>query len=373
MTKLKYLVKMTPLNTYFFGGEKTFSTPDGETNYFARSNQWPQQTTVLGLLRYLIGRNVTPEFDPVKIGKHSFIANAKDNEFGIITNLSPVFMVDSKGNYLLEAGTDHQTNKKTKKTERFELKKTDQTGLANFGVYGSGYKGEAEDAPNLTFDYKEYLTPALRNHHVPDAELIAPSDLFTEQTQVGNKKNYEGGTDNEAFFKQVFYRLSKGYAFAVVLETNEVLPFSLEIDTMGADQSLFRIEAKKIDEPDTVFDEIEMENQSMTGIQRIVLLSDAYLEFSVLEKCKFAVCDTTDFRNIVTHAVKTDKSEKTENYHQISLVGKNPSNSAYKSNVKFNLLRRGSVLFTNDAQNLLKALNNVCFHQIGYNYYQIIK
>lgn len=387
MTKLKYLylVKMTPLNTYFFGGEKTFTTPNGETNYFAQSNQWPQQTTVLGMLRYLIGRNVSPEFDPAKIGKHSFIADSSVNKFGIIEKLSPVFIVDAKGNYFLEAGIDHQLNKKTRIPERFILKPNpDKAEPTNFGVYGSGYCG-ATNAPDLTFDYKENMVSVLRNINDPGSNLIDPGELFHEQTQVGNKKNYEGGADDEAFFKQVFFRLEKKYAFAVILETNEELPFkfeidpidnkpfSIEIETMGADQSLFRIEAKILDEEKpTVFEDIETCNNSVTGDARIVLLSDAYVE-SVVEKCEFSICGTTDFRNIVTHATKNDKGEKTENYHQISLKEKNPSNNAYKNNIKFNLLRRGSVLFTDDAQNLLPQLSNPIFKAIGYNYYQITK
>ena len=171
MTKLKYLIKMTPLNTYFFGGEKTFTSAKGETNYFARSNRWPQQTTVLGMLRYLIGKSVEPEFDSAKIGSHSFIVGASDNTFGFIDKLSPAFLVNDKGNYLLEAGTDHQKNKKTEKIERFEFKpnKTDQT--AKFGVYNTNYSGTC-NIPNLTFDYKEYLVSALRNTNDSDAELI---------------------------------------------------------------------------------------------------------------------------------------------------------------------------------------------------------
>jgi CRISPR-associated protein Cmr3 len=362
---------MIPLNTYFFGGEKTFTTASGETNYFARSNQWPQQTTVLGLLRYLIGK--TCGFDPTQIGKHSFIANADDNEFGIITNLSPVFLIDADGNYLLEAGTDHQKNKKTEKVERFNLKPSDN-GPVNFGVYDTAYRG-VSDAPNLTFDYKEYLVSALRNNGNPDSDLVNPEKVFHEHHQVGNKKNYSGGTDEEAFFKQIFYRLEKNYAFAVIVETSANLPFSVEIETMGADQSLFRVEAELLKDEDTVFDEIEKENLSETGYQRIVLLSDAYVDFPVIEKCNFAVCETNDFRNIVTHAIDNGDAKKTRNFHRMKVEHKEPEkvNDTATKSVKFNLLRRGSVLFPDNVQDLVPHLNNPVFKTIGYNYFQLTK
>jgi len=377
MTKFKYLVKMTPLNTYFFGGEKTFTTSKGETNYFARSNQWPQQTTVLGMLRYLIGKSVVPEFDPGIIGNHSFIIGDSDNTFGMIDKLSPVFLVNSKGHYLLESGTDHQKDKKTGKIERFELKQELIDLTDRFSVYDTKYAGVGK-IPNLTFDYKEYLVPALRNTNVSDADLINPSDLFIEQFQVGNKKNYKGGTDDEAFFKQVFYRLAKGYSFAVILETNAELPFNEVIDTMGADQSLFKVEATDLKDQDSLFDLIEKENESVTGASRIVLLSDAFVEFSVIEKCRFAISGTNDFRNIVTHTVDNGDNKKTGNFHQITHDIQNIKHLASKHALKFNLLRRGSVLFANDAIALLshlnnKDLNNRDFQKIGYNYFQLIK
>lgn len=356
---------MTPLNTFFFGGEKTFTTPSGETNYFARSNRWPQQTTVLGMLRYLIGKQCN--FDPLKIGDHSFIYDSKDG-FGIIEKLSPVFIISKdktdKDIYLLEAGIDHQKHKETSKIERTQLKPELPSEKSKFGVYFTEYKGN-QNIPNLNFDYKEFLIPALFNSACTK-ELFDPSELFHEQFQVGNKKNYKGSTDDEAFFKQVFYRLEKNCAFAVILETNELLPFDVVIDTMGADQSIYRIEAMPLEKIDSVFEEIEKGNNSITDANRIVLLSDAYVKSENLNKCTFSICDTTDFRNIITHSVSNEAGIATQYFHGMNSLG-----SAQKTKVKYNLLRRGSVLFTETPKDLLQDLKNDIFHKIGYNYFQL--
>ena len=45
-----YLIKLTPLDKFFFGQKKTFG--DDNANYFVYSSHFPQQTTLLGLLRY---------------------------------------------------------------------------------------------------------------------------------------------------------------------------------------------------------------------------------------------------------------------------------------------------------------------------------
>ena len=342
------------------------------------------------MMRYLIGK---PDFLPSKIGNHSFMAGST-NGFGIIEKLSPVFLVskDSAGNdaYLLEAGIDHQKNKETGKVERFGIKKEEKTDdAAKYGVYSTGYKG-VEKIPNLDFDYKEFLISALYNNNCPN-ELTDPSELFVEQFQVGNKKNYIGGTDDEAFFKQVFYRLKKNCAFGVFLETNEALPSTCIdtldadntylcptcheihtsfkcIETMGADQSIYKIEALPLEETENIFETIVANNESVTGVDRIVLLSDAYVEAEVVEKCSFSICDTNDFRNIVTHSADNQENKKTKSFY-----GMNSAGSAQKTKVKFNLLRRGSVIFSENPQDLLKQLNKDKddFHKIGYNYFQI--
>ena len=67
-----YLVKLTPQEPYFFGNEKRF-TIAGENNqgqmgnsYFIRSERTPLQTTLLGMMRYIL----MPDKDYVYVGKN---------------------------------------------------------------------------------------------------------------------------------------------------------------------------------------------------------------------------------------------------------------------------------------------------------------
>ncbi|MCS4454093.1 hypothetical protein JTT00_01775 [Clostridium botulinum] len=50
----KYLVKLKPVDSFFFGGEKVFDFYDGKKplkNNIVKSREFPQQTSILGMIR----------------------------------------------------------------------------------------------------------------------------------------------------------------------------------------------------------------------------------------------------------------------------------------------------------------------------------
>lgn len=53
-----YLIKLTPLEPYFFGGERNFSfgksKKETKPSYYIKSLEAPSQTTLLGALRYAV-------------------------------------------------------------------------------------------------------------------------------------------------------------------------------------------------------------------------------------------------------------------------------------------------------------------------------
>ena len=53
----KYLVKLLPLGKFFFGGDMAFKVNNKETafsSYIIHSFMTPQQTSILGMMRFLI-------------------------------------------------------------------------------------------------------------------------------------------------------------------------------------------------------------------------------------------------------------------------------------------------------------------------------
>ena len=116
---MKYLVKMTPIEPYAFGTDQTFQyhgvEATGKETYFVRSNQVPEQTTILGMLRYIVlemegllnsdFHYTAEEREKMNscIGRESFRFLQKEKQdFGMIHEISPVFLMDSKNHIYIK-------------------------------------------------------------------------------------------------------------------------------------------------------------------------------------------------------------------------------------------------------------------------------
>ena len=97
-----YLIRLKPLSSFYFGSERNFQ--DGES-YLARSLRFPQQTTLLGVLRYKLlqayglldshnyGRAAGNDAEKY-IGPESFSANQHaGEEDGAIISILPLFLM----------------------------------------------------------------------------------------------------------------------------------------------------------------------------------------------------------------------------------------------------------------------------------------
>ena len=108
----EYLVTFKPLGDYSFGSDRHFSfvgrnnySKDEYAPYFIRTNSVPEQSTVFGMIRYLIlvsnGIQLKQDFryDDVTrdkmeklIGKKSFSLNGGVQHFGKLEKISPIFL-----------------------------------------------------------------------------------------------------------------------------------------------------------------------------------------------------------------------------------------------------------------------------------------
>lgn len=109
----EYLVTFKPLGDYSFGSDRHFSfvgrnnySKDEYAPYFIRTNSVPEQSTVFGMIRYLIlvsnGIQLNQDFqydddtrDNMKdlIGKKSFSLNGGVRDFGKLEKISPIFLL----------------------------------------------------------------------------------------------------------------------------------------------------------------------------------------------------------------------------------------------------------------------------------------
>jgi CRISPR-associated protein Cmr3 len=358
MANRTYLVELTPLGNYYFGSENTFNSTDKagndavSTNYLVRSRAYPQQTALLGLMRYalLLKEGALQKNSAEKkaiIGEKSFqgIENNAPTDWGQIQSISPLFIKKGASRYIV-AGQDCQFYDQPRGLTHL-VPKEKPASTSSFSKDGYAYLPD--------YDPKQYSKILWKN--IQDAkDVLKPDDIFKEVFQVGITKSFWGKSENDAFYKQYFYTLKEGFSFALYITTKEdIKDFNIPIiSPFGADQSLFQI--KFLAENDAVFAEKpEPKNKS-----KITLLSDAYCQPEILDHCFLAITNEVDFRYIKTHV-------DTKRYYNMS---KKPDDM--QKSAKLNLLERGSVLYTDQPSEITEVLKkSIAYRNVGFNYYSI--
>ena len=352
MATKKYLVKLTPHDKFFFGGERTFGE-NNQANYFVVSNYFPQQTGVLGLIRHQLLLQCGDEtifkdnkiVDKSKaddlIGEKSFsIGDGFD--FKMVKSLSPVYICDSNvkntnESFYLPANKEYHWHEKLNNECKEEtVKKFLQIELNPYPLLKD-------------YDAKFSLPDLLMNKN---GEMVQYEDIFKEHKQVGIRKQYKGGTNEKAYYIQTFYKLINSFSFAFIVELDDRARFSSQdMVVFGGEQQAFKMDVSVF--PDD-FESLIPNYEKSDNSDKVVLVNDAYVTSDIMSVCDFAITETADFKFLVT-------DNSTENYY-----------SKPKKSDKYNLYKRGSV-FYGDTAKIVKELENKQFQKIGYNTYKIIK
>ena len=388
-----YLIKLTPLDKFFFGQKKTFG--DDNANYFVYSSHFPQQTTLLGLLRYqllqIAGEDVFKDNkiqDTNKaaklIGEQSFSPFVKDKlQFGIIQSLSPVFIIDKKKNdegkeeYFLPVGKRFQ--KKKEKAPYSLLHLSCQAGC-----------------PPIFGEYKPKKGLASCWLSSNGTTLLNEEDFFTKDERIGIRKDYEGATNDDAFFRQRYYRFKNfkkvvedeegneckqppvrehDFCFAVLLETHRDIKheeLNKRIVYLGGERQPFLMDLMEVREETF---KLNIESSTLTSDEKhytVVLLSDAMIEPEHLEGVKFASTEVKDFACLLTH-VGTRKFYNKKKKREEQNLEKDETVLSHQHE----LYARGSVFYFDteeQADQFCEDLEKVPnFHTIGYNHTIVIK
>ncbi|AAQ66959.1 CRISPR-associated protein, TM1793 family [Porphyromonas gingivalis W83] len=387
-----YLIKLTPLDKFFFGQKKTFG--DDNANYFVYSSLFPQQTTLLGLLRYQLLQIAGEEIfkdnkiqDEHKagelIGKQSFSPFVKDKlQFGIIQSLSPVFIIDKKKNdegkeeYFLPVGRRFQ--KENEKAPYNLLHLSCQAGC-----------------PPIFGEYKPKKGLASCWLSSKSHTLLNEEDFFTKDERIGIRKDYEGATNDDAFFCQRYYRFKNfkevegektkvckqppvrehDFCFAVLLETHRDIKheeLNKRIVYLGGERQPFLMDLMEVSEETF---KLNIESSTLTSDEKhytVVLLSDAMIEPKLLEGVKFASTEVKDFACLLTHVgtrrfYNKKKKREEQNIEEVETALSH----------QHELYARGSVFYFDtkeQANQFCEDLEKVPnFHTIGYNHAIIIE
>lgn len=316
----KYIVRLTPVGSYFFGGETTFG--DGKNqNYLVRSCILPQVSAVLGVLRYeILRRNNLLETGaendaekkekwPEYIGK-PFNIEAPAALYGQIKEISPIFIErKSDGILFTPCPVDWGYDVIFKNDEKVSyLGKENPQPLIT------------EQGTNTICDFKHYDN--WKKWIGTDGKTIDADKIFINDERVGINKLDSSSDRDKAYFEQTQIRLSDGYHFCFSVTMSEKLDEKPVFVQMGGNRSVFKMELESAD-----VDLVGKFREVLPRDGRLLLLGDAWI-----------------------------KSEERENYDFIwgeRIVNRYISN-IHKWNgnrsetMLYHLLGRGSVIYAND-------------------------
>lgn len=372
-----YWVRLKPDHHYFFGGENGLGSGDTR-NYLVRSRLWPQQTSLLGMVRYLLlrekgwladGKRTTPPEANKLIGERSFSLGDMSSDldelmdFGGIQQISPIFLQRQKP----KSKEWHRYHVAPFNAEDPLQESSDEIwyGGAEHPFTEAGllksYQAKVGFAPQLVCATDgEFLAGNLRasgKEESTSQTVAMNTSPFIAAPQVGIEKGRDGRTKDQAFYKQTFIRLAPNWSFGFYLtvSTGTVVPERTSIP-FGGERSLFHWEANSLSDkiPDLESETlVQGPNQS-----RIVLLSDSLVEAEVLDDCQFAVIQEKSFRFLQS------ENGRTKQHGALS----NGPDTMQKSN-RFNLLCAGSVLYPKDTEKVTQRLKKARLRQIGYNHF----
>ncbi len=375
----KYLLKIRPLDLFFFGQESKYRKKKDENgkvsveaDYFQVSSFFPQQTTILGMLRYwiLMENNQIPIKDKALasslIGDTSFDVTNRKLDFKKINQISPVAIYKNDKIYLpnpfdfnlkkeKQCDTDskampeefdfptnlsvkHNLNKQANESLLFSKEYKEKQGLSHFLIN--------------PIDTKDFLF-----YTIDDVYANKEVDyVFEKIEKIGITKKQE----DKAFYKQRLFKFKdKSAGFVCWVEMDiDGLDGKKFVIPMGAEKSLFEISFSK----QTTVLETSL-NAFDTNEKKLVMISDTYTQLTPQDYL-FSINQSIPFRYIASKVIENGKYGSLNN-----------KDGVIRSQKKYNLYQRGSVFYFDDykqkkafIEKMLSSETEKNFNKIGYNY-----
>ena len=344
-----YLVKIKPLDLFSFSTDQKNEYPEdpfltGKETYFLRSRKMPPQTTILGMLRYILldsKGQLRPDFSYSQqeriameklIGKasFSFLMDTDVQTFGSIHSISPVFLINEKGEYLVA----NPLNNKAKSHAYDPIIMATANTMTSFGEICLPEHGQYDSKDTSASGYYNLTTGAIEQ------------DIFSSHYLVESRKNYPAGKipDDEekdgGLFKREMITMKKGYSFAVFLDADEFPERSF--GKMGKKKTPYLVTSRK------------QENDLETKVQ--AAFGDGPVWYYALSDLKpsepvrpdtFFIVDKDYIRNI-----------------EMAFGGKTHNKKFRKSEQRFNIYKSGSVFYHKRPA----CFTNDNYKRIGMNY-----
>lgn len=353
----KYQITLTPVDKFFFGGDMTFAVKGQDKNfenqyvsYIIQSSMFPQQTSLLGMLRFLILRNAGNEVfkdghivDKTKakelIGERSFMVNS-NNDFKTIKRLGHVRVRRTANGQISDLEF----------APLFKELSFDSASVGSYNLNDICIPSLSKD----DYDAKEGLEIMLTD----GVNKFSLEDVFVEDRRVGINRDIKTGiVDDGALFKQVSYRFNNekaNYCFVFDAEIDDSVPFesySGQLVSVGGDNSQFVISISQNGNA----------NGNIKSYDKAIwLLSPTFLNRAGVRTAKFAVTKLMPFRFLKS------EMDKVNSYNVLS--------RELVRSERYELYAPGSVFYfenDNQKQAFIKVIESPKdFRQIGYNEYK---
>lgn len=415
-----YLIKLTPVGKFFFGGDMTFSVGAKErpknwnnktndekakidkqiddntrySSYIIKSEKFPQQTSLLGMLRFLILRNagdkVFKDYSIVnkteakaQIGERSFAANnGNRNGFGKIMDLSPCFLMQGDTiitrlpmDYGIET-IELTDNNKPKESQHNDNRLFYNDNIISLTKIVTGWKDNGDE---IKYSAKDGLSVrygfiSKKDNGEDKVTIYDENEIFIEDQRIGISRNIRTGkTEENALYKQINYRLADDYCFAFYAKINieDIKPYNNQIVLLGADSSQFVIQIAPLEDEDANAEnlpKISLPSSNVivnNGYCKVVLTSPTLIDKETAKFADFAITETIPFKCMQTVQISTETTKKTDNYDRVK------GGIGYSE--RYELYQTGSVFYfriQDNANEFIKEIeSHKEFRQIGYNHY----
>lgn len=348
---MRYLATLKPMEPFFFGGEHTFGRDDSRkdgSRYSASSTYFPQQTALLGMIRKTLliqngnltmhqkgewvdstgvknggGKNYHDAIDLAGKGAFSY---ENSTDLGGIKEVSPLFITKGDDNYIVNAKDSDYEPMLLENSKILTLKEQN-----TFMLKGFKAKEYKED---------EFISPSKK--------ILSFNKIFKKIHTVGIKKAKDGETNDDGFFQKTSYMFEDDFKddthFSFYLEVEDEQHWKNAYVSLGADQSSFMLEIKPAaDTFETLFEN----TLTSKKIPRAILTSETLLSQEAYEMCHFVFATRKTYRQL-----NSKNGQKSKRYY---------------------LLERGSVLYTDNLDELVATLSKPHLQKVGINKFIAIK
>ena len=414
---MKYLLTLKPVTPYFWGMEQV-SELGNKRNYYLESALFPQQTAILGMLRYqalaqegFLSTNgsINPDAKEL-IGKESFNSGNTDG-YGAIQKISSLQIHKGGDNYLfrsrdyfnLTEDKAHPVRKSWLELAGLKPGEFVQHLIPKDHFAQLIYRKNAISptcVPEPWIEKNEFKELLILDDHIPaetdidsssvQSKFVIDVEKVIQRTgRVGIEKAWEGNTKSSAYYKQYFRELQEtelitkaqpelkrkmmlaaDWKFTLRLEWDEAKDFKFDpterLIMMGGEQSVFLLSSEPDNSPEPINNPPAIPDLNDGEVYKLLLISDTFIsdEEWFYKQPVLANGSTVRFRNFVS------KVDSTKQYYV-----RGERKQGFAQSTPSYLLKRGSVFYFVEKNSLNEAIRLInqesSFKAIGYNDYKI--